>query len=121
MSATASCPCADPACARCSGRAAPVVVWGDAPPESHRPPPRTDPPRHAEAAALALYERVASRPKRIRRRFGRRGIVTGIGLLALAAVVYHFDLDIALLRLVTIAIAGFGLVRLLKGLLGYGR
>ena len=116
---TASCPCADPACTRC-GRVAPVVLWGDDGPEPDRPPPRTDPPRHAEAAALALYERVASRPKRVRRRFHRRGIFRGAGLLILAAVVYHFDWDIALLRLVSIALAGFGLVRLLKGLLGYG-
>jgi hypothetical protein len=120
MSAIASCSCADPACARC-GRAAPVVVWGDDPPESDRPPPRTDPPRPAEAAALALYERVAARPKRIRRRFHRRGIIRGAGLLAASAIVYYFDWDISLLRLVSIAFAGFGLVRVLQGLLGYGR
>ena len=55
----------------------------------------------------------------MRRRFHRRGIVTGAGLLVAAAVVYHFDWDISLLRLVTIALAGFGLVHLLKGLLGH--
>ena len=118
---TASCPCVDPACARCGGRTGPVVLWGDEAPEADRPAPRTEPPRHAEAAAQALYERVASRPPRIRRRFQRRGIVVGAGLLAASAVIYYFEWDVSLLRLVTFALASFGLVSLLKALLGYGR
>ena len=99
----------------------PVVVWGDETPRSDRPPPRTDPPRHAERAALDLYTRVAAQPlPKPRGRFHTRNIAVGAALLAIAAIVYHFEWDIALLRTITIALGGAGLIALLKGLLGHG-
>ena len=99
----------------------PVVVWVDEPPRPDRPPPRTDPPRHAELAALALYTRVAGRPKpKPRGRFHVRNMLVGAALLAIAAIVYHFEWDAALLRTITIALGGAGLIALLKGLLGHG-
>ena len=117
----AACPCADPTCARCGADLpVPVVIWSDDAPEPDRPPPRTVPPRHGERAAFEIYKRVASRRPRPRRRVHRRGIAVGIALLVLAAVTYHFDWDVALLRLGAFASAGFGLMSLLKGLLGYG-
>ena len=65
--------------------------------------------------------RVATRrPARQRGRFHIRNIVAGALLLAIAGLTVHFDLDVALLRLVSIALAGVGLVTLLKGLLGHG-
>ena len=118
MSAADSCPCLDPACLRCGAR--PVVLWGDEPAETDRSPPRTDPPGHAEAIALSIYERVATRRTRRRPRHHRAGILSGSALLATAAVIYHFDWDLSLLRLVSLGLAGFGLVKLLKGVLGHG-
>lgn len=98
----------------------PVIVWGDDPPDANRPPPRTEPPRHAEAMAEALYGRVAaSAAPRRRRRFHSRGIAVGLVLMGIAGVVYYFDWDRGLLRLVSIALGGFGLISLVKGLLGY--
>ncbi len=99
----------------------PVVVWVDEPQRSDRPPPRTDPPRHAEQAALDLYTRVAGRSTlKPRSRIHTRNIAVGAALLAIAAIVYHFDWDVALLRTITIALGSAGLIALLKGLLGHG-
>ena len=99
----------------------PVVVWVDEPPRPNRRPPRTDSPRHAERAALELYTRVAARPPRKSQgRFNVRNILVGAALLAIAAIVYHFECDAALLRTITIALGGAGLIALLKGLLGHG-
>ena len=97
------------------------VVWSEDAQESKRPPPRTEAPRHAERAAEELYQRVASRPPVPRPgRFHWRSIFAGLVLFGVAGVVYHFDWDIALLRLVTIMLSFVGLISLLKGLLGYG-
>ena len=129
MNATYTCRCSNPqpataehpGCARCGGERKPVVVWREDVSESDRPPPRTEPPRHAEAAALELYRRVFSRPPARRRgRFHTRSIFVGALFLAAAALVYHFDWDLSLLRLGSIALGCFGLISLLKGLLGHG-
>ena len=99
----------------------PVVVWREDVSAGDRPPPRTEPPRQAEAAALELYRRVASRPAAPKRsRFHIRGILLGLLLLGFASVVYYFDWDQSLLRLISIALSGFGLITLLKGVLGHG-
>ncbi len=132
MPATFSCRCSDPplgapgatGCARCGGeRLNPILVWGSELPRADRPPPRTDPPRHAETLAHDFYHRVAIQSgsgRRRRRRFHGRGIAAGLVLLAAAALVGHSDCDVALLRLGSIALGAFGLVSLLKGLLGHG-
>lgn len=99
----------------------PVVVWGEEAPRSDRPPPRTEVPRYAEQAALDLYTRVAGRPTpKPRGRFHTRNLAVGAALLAIAAIVCHFEWDVALLRTITLALGGAGLIALLKGLLGHG-
>lgn len=109
-------------CVQCGGeRLQASVVWSEDAAESKRPPPRTDAPRHAERAAEELYQRVASRPPVPRHgRFHWRSILGGLVLFGAAGVVYHFDWDMAFLRLGSILLGFFGLVSLLKGLLGYG-
>lgn len=98
----------------------PKVIWREDLPDPTRQPPRTDPPRHAENAANALYERVAIQPPpRPRSRFRPTGIASGSALLLIAGIIFAFDWDAALLRLPSVALAAFGLLRLLKGLLGY--
>ena len=95
MIAPYPCRCAEPppdgaGCAKCK----PVVVWREDVAATDRPPPRTDPPRHAEAAALELYKRVAAHsPPRVRKRFHAREIITGLAVLCFAGVVYYFDWD----------------------------
>ena len=127
MSLPYSCRCLEPTpnatgCAQCGGERQPVVVWREDVSESDRPPPRTDPPRHAEAAALELYKRVAAHsPPRVRKRFHTREIITGLAVLSFAGVVYYFDWDQSLLRLISIALGLVGMITLLKGLLGHGR
>lgn len=97
-----------------------VLVWVDEPPRPDRPPPRINPPRHAEWSALAVYTRVAGRPRpKLRSRFHALNILIGAALLTIAAIVYHFEWDVALLRTITIAFGGVGLIALLKGLLGH--
>ena len=130
MSSTFSCRCQNPnpvslgldGCAHCGGeRLQSSVVWSEDAAESKRPPPRTEAPRHAEQAAQQLYQRVASRPSAPRSgRFHGRSILIGLVLFGAAGVVYHFDWDVALLRLVSIMLAFCGLISFLKGLLGYG-
>ena len=130
MNATFSCRCPNPHpvlpgrgyCAQCGGeRLQSSVVWSEDAAESKRPPPRTEAPRHAERAAEELYQRVASRsPVPRRGRFHWRSIFAGLVLFAAAGVVFHFDWDIAFLRLGSILLAFFGLISFLKGLLGYG-
>ncbi len=82
-----------------------------------------------------MNARVASDARRWRtgRRVGRRtralgsptadrpalNILIGAALLTIAAIVYHFEWDVALLRTITIAFGGVGLIALLKGLLGH--
>ena len=98
----------------------PVVVWAeDADPS--RPPPRTEPPRHAYERANELFDRVAG-GTRTRRRPARPvwwGFVLAVVLFATAGVVAWFRLDLGLMHGPTVGLAVGGLVVLVKTLMGY--
>lgn len=84
-------------------------------------PPRTLPPRHAAAMADELYDRVARGTRRRPHPAAWRTALIGVGLLAVAAVVYGFRLDLGLMSVPSIGLAVAGLVVLLKAVMGYGR
>jgi hypothetical protein len=99
----------------------PTTVWAEDL-DPHRPPPRTDPPRHAERQASEVYDRVAGgtrtrRPVTIRPRW--RGYAVGVGLLAIAGVVAWWQLDLGLMRMPSLALAVAGVVMLVKAVMGY--
>ncbi|MCU0703089.1 MAG: hypothetical protein MUF18_03765 [Fimbriiglobus sp.] len=99
----------------------PVTVWAeDVSPE--RPPPRTEPPRHAHDKATELLDRIAGgtrtrRPSRTRPAWW--GFAVGVGLLVAAGVVAWFRLDLGLVYVPTVALTAAGLVVLVKALMGY--
>lgn len=86
-------------------------------------PPRTVPPRHAAAMADAVYDRVArgTRTRRRPRPAAWRTALLGVGLLAVAAVVFGFRLDLGLMSVPSLGLAVAGLVVVLKAAMGYGR
>jgi hypothetical protein len=73
--------------------------------------------------ADAVYERVA-RGTRTRRRPhppAWRAALLGVGMLAVAGVVYGFRLDLGLMSVPSVGLAVAGLVVVLKAAMGYGR
>jgi len=98
----------------------PVTVWvEDAEPD--RPPPRTDPPRHAAQRASELFDRVAG-GTRTRRRPARPvwwGFVIGGVLVVAGGLVGWFQLDFGLMYVPTVTLIAGGLVLMLKTVMGY--
>lgn len=99
----------------------PITVWAEDL-EPDRPPPRTDPPRHAEQQAGELLDRVAGGTRTRRRKpppAAWWGYAVGLGLLLAAGAVAWFRLDLGLMYVPTVALALGGLVVVLKSLMGY--
>ena len=96
-------------------RAATQVVWAE---EAVPTGARTEPPRHAENAAMAMYQKVARRnPSQRRSKLGWPSLIFAFVFFLLAAVVFPFDLP--LLHLASGGLAFTGLVSAIKGLLGH--
>ncbi len=102
----------------------PDVYWQPLPHDAAAPPPRTTPPRYAEAQAGEIYDRVA-RGSRVRRkkrtRFPLQGLLLGMGLLLLAGVISPLEINKALVHVPSIGLAFLGLGYCLKWMLGYSR
>lgn len=128
-------------CNRCGldyavSSARPDVLWRDDPTAAlalssadgatTKPSPRPagEPVWAPPTVTMQFYERLANtsgRPSRRRRRKRIRQALSGGGLLAVAAVVYHFQLDAGLLHLGSLIPAGAALVLLIQAMLGNDR
>jgi hypothetical protein len=91
------------------------VVWAE---EAVAKDVRTLPPRHAENAAMAMYQKVARRnPAQKRSKIGWPSLIFAGVFFVLAAVIFPFDKP--LLHLGTGGLAFAGLACAIKGLLGH--
>lgn len=98
----------------------PVTVWAeDVAPD--RPPPRTDPPRHAHLQASEVFDRVAGGTRTRRRplRPAWWGFLVGVGLVAVGGLVCWFQLDLGLMHVPTVTLVAAGLLVILKAVMGY--
>lgn len=96
----------------------PITVWAeDVDPTA--PPPRTDPPGHAERRASEVFDRVAGGARRPGRRAAWWGLTVGLGLIAAGGVVGWFRLDLGLMHVPSVALVVGGLAVAVKALLGY--
>jgi hypothetical protein len=70
-----------------------------------------------------VYDRVTrgTRTRRPPKPAAWRTALLGVGLLAVAGVVYGFRLDLGLMSVPSVGLAVAGLVVLLKAVMGYGR
>lgn len=99
----------------------PTVIWSEDAGSRCDPPPRTDPPRNAEAQADVIFDRVAG-GTRVRRKPRRKWswvrFVVGPACLLAAAYLYWNRTDTLWLYAVLIGLAVAGLVLLLQGVMG---
>jgi hypothetical protein len=94
---------------------APDVVWAE---EAKPGNARTDPPRHAEQMAMAMYQRVARRKAGIERsRFGKTSLILAGVCVVLALAL--FPVDLPLLHIPSAVLSLVALVLGIKGLMGY--